>query len=188
MIINKTKFLEFKQTKSPKNHDWFYVKRTNDKAHLDSAVCITTLIKNNDKYSILLLKTKRPPIYAENKAMFCIESPAGLIADENTNEGLIDCIKNELKEETGLVADEIFIELTNASSSSGLTSETLTFATVITNGKQIVTPVSDGGIIVDRIVIAVDEINEYISKLDKEKYSVATACICGIYYALNRIK
>ncbi len=189
MIINKTKFLEFKKAKSPQNHDWFYVKRTNDKIHFDSAVCITTLIKSDDnKYSILLLKTKRPPIYAENKAKFCIESPAGLIADENIDEELQDCIKKELKEETGYVADKIFIELKNASSSSGLTSETLTFVTAIVKDKQIATPVSDGGIIVDRLIIPVDKIDEYISNLDKEMYSVATACICGIYYALKRIK
>ncbi len=189
MIINKTKFLEFKQAKSPSNHDWYYVKRTNDKKNLDSAVCITTLIKNENDYDFLILKTKRPPIYAEDKAKYCIESPAGLIADENCDEKLSDCIKKELKEETGYVADEIFVELTNASSSAGLTSETLTFVTAIINNNQIISkPVSDGGIIVDRLTIPCKEINQFIKNLDKKEYSVASAFVCGIYFALMRIK
>ena len=86
--ITKSKFLDFKSAKSPSGSDWFYVHRTNDSSAHDSAVVITTLVKIDGEYNFLFLKTKRPPIYAENKADFCIESPAGLIGDINHDESL----------------------------------------------------------------------------------------------------
>ncbi len=76
-LVCKTKYLEFKSAKSPKGNDWHYVKRTNDSSEHDSAVVITTLVKKDGKYNFLFLKTARPPIYAENKAQYCLESPAG---------------------------------------------------------------------------------------------------------------
>ena len=113
-IISKTKYVEFKSAKSPSNSDWYYLKRTNDTSNHDSAVVITTLVKKDGEYNFLFLKTKRPPLYAENKAQFCLESPAGLIADENCNESLIECAKKELLEEAGLEASKLYIELTNS--------------------------------------------------------------------------
>ena len=94
--IATSKFLEFKSTKSPSNNDWYYVKRTNDKSNQDSAVVITTLIKTDDEYEFLLIKTSRPPVSAENKAKFCLESPAGLIGDINCNEDALECAQKEL--------------------------------------------------------------------------------------------
>ena len=186
--IATTKYLEFKSAKSPSNHDWCYVKRTNDSSFHDSAVAITTLIKINNEYNFLFLKTKRPPLYAENKALFCLESPAGLIGDVNKKEDLIECTKKELLEETGYCADEIYIELTNCCTSAGLSSETLTFVTAIINDDKIVSqPMNDGGIILERIFIPVKDVKTFLNNLNKEEYSIAAATICGIFYALNRI-
>ena len=55
--VATSKFLEFKSAKSPAGHDWFYAKRTNDASSHDSAVVITTLVKQNDEYNFLFLKT-----------------------------------------------------------------------------------------------------------------------------------
>ena len=188
MIVNKTKYLEFKCGKSPTNTDWHYVKRTNDNNEHDSAVCITTLVKIENKYNFLLLKTQRPPIYSENKAKFCIESPAGLIGDIDKNESLIECIKKELLEEAGMEADKIYIELKNSATSAGLSSETLSYATAIVEQNLIKQrPVSDSGIIVDRFFVPIDEIFDYINKLDINTYSLASATVCGIFFALKRI-
>lgn len=187
--INKTKFLEFKSAKSPSGNDWFYVKRTNDKQGLDSAVVITTLVKIKDEYNFLLLKTSRPPLTAENKAKYCIESPAGLIADIDKNETLLECTKKELLEETGLVASKLFVEFTNAAASSGLSSETLSYVTAIVEDnieKSI--PVSDGGIIVERYFIPISKIRSYFLKLNHQENSIASATVCGIYFALERLK
>ena len=43
-IITKTKFLDFKSTKTSENKEWYYVRRTNDTNKHDSAVVITTLV------------------------------------------------------------------------------------------------------------------------------------------------
>ena len=186
--LYKTKYLDFKSAKSPSGHEWYYVKRANDKTNSDSAVAITVLVEKSNGYNFLLLKTKRPPIYSENKAKYCVECPAGLVADENINETLIECIKKELKEETGYIADNIFIELNNSSTSAGLSSETLTFATaIIKNDKPISKPVDDGGIIVKRFFVSADNIYSYLKSVNTKEISISSAAICGIFYALMRI-
>ena len=186
--INSTKFLDFKSALSPSGHDWYYVKRTNDRPNTDSAVAITTLVKVNGIYNFLFIKTNRPPISSENKAKYCLESPAGLIADNDKDETLIECAKKELLEEAGLVADEMYIELKNSSTSAGLSSETLTYITAICNSYDIIQkPVSDGGIILDRFFIPVDNIDKYLKNINQNEISVAAALVCGVYYALLRI-
>lgn len=188
-IIAKTKFLEFKSAKSPSNKDWFYVKRTNDTPNNDSAVVITTIVKHNNKYNFLLLKTTRPPLSAENKAKFCLESPAGLIADNNCNETMLECAKKELLEESGLVTNDLFIELKNSATSAGLSSETLSYVTAIVDKYEIKSkPVSDGGIILDRILVPVSEIYDYLKNINQQETSIAAATICGIFYTLKRIE
>lgn len=187
--VTKTKYLEFKKTLSPSGTDWHYVKRTNDKEGTDSAVVITTLVKIKGEYNFLFLKTKRPPLYAENKAAFCLESPAGLIADDDKKETLIDCAKKELMEEAGLIAQNLFVELTNASASSGLTSETLSYVTaIVENDTLIQTPVSDGGIIDSRFYVPSKDILDYLKSINTAEISIASATVCGIYFALNRVK
>lgn len=187
-IINQTKYLEFKSTTSPSGSLWYYIKRTNDSNNHDSAVAITTVVKKGDGYSFLFLKTKRPPILAELKADYCLESPAGLIGDDDKEENLIKCAKKELLEETGYYSDKIFIELKNSSTSAGLTSETLTYVTaIVENDKIISKPISDGGIIVDRIYVPINDIYTYLYSIDSTKVSISSAMICGIFYALNRI-
>ncbi len=188
-IITKSKFLEFKTAKSPSGHDWFYVRRTNDSQNRDSAVVITTIVKKDNEYNFLFIKTKRPPIYGEGKADFCIESPAGLIGDTDKNEVLQNCITKELMEETGLYASRVYTELKNSSTSAGLSSETLTFVTaIVDNYKVINKPVSDGGIIIERFLVPSKEVRKYLKEIDYKKYSIAAPTICGIFYALERIK
>ena len=184
-IIAKTKYVEFKTAKSPSGSDWCYLRRTNDKPNQDSAVVITTLVKIQNEYNFLFLKTKRPPLYAENKAQYCLESPAGLIADDDCNENLIECTKKELLEEAGLIANEIYIELTNSAASAGLTSETLSYVTAIVENYNIIKqPVSDGGIIVERFLVPAKDIKRYFS--EKNEMSLASATVCGVFFALNR--
>lgn len=187
-IISKTKFLEFKSTKSPANKDWFYVRRTNDTASHDSAVVITTLIKTENGYDFLLFNTNRPPLTAENKAKFCLESPAGLIGDNDCNESALECAKKELLEEAGLVASKVYLELVNCAASAGLSCETLTYVTAIVEDNKIIqNPIDDGGIIVERFQVSANEIVNYLNNLNQNEVSIAAATVCGIFYALNRI-
>ncbi|MBR2068836.1 MAG: hypothetical protein IJ877_03645 [Candidatus Gastranaerophilales bacterium] len=188
-VVNKTKYLEFKCAKSPTNSDWHYVKRTNDKEGHDSAVVITTIVKKPTGYNFLFITTDRPPLKAENKALFCLESPAGLIADEDENEQLLDCVKKELLQETGYKPDKIFVELKNSSTSAGLTSETITYVTaVIENDVIHEKPLDDGGIIKDRFFIPVSKIYSFFNMVDTSKMSIASSTICGVFYALVRVK
>lgn len=187
-IISKTKFLEFKSAKSPSGKDWFYVRRTNDTNAHDSAVVITTLVKKDGEYNFLLFKTIRPPISAENKAIYCLESAAGLIGDIDSNENMLDCAKKELLEETGLVANKLYVELENCSTSAGLSSETLSYVSAIVDDYKIVQdPIDDGGIIVERYLVPAKEIISHLQAINKKEISIAAATVCGIYFALNRI-
>ena len=187
-IITKTKFLEFKSAKSPANKDWFYVRRTNDTASHDSAVVITTLIKTENGYDFLLFNTNRPPLTAENKAKFCLESPAGLIGDNDCNESALECAKKELFEEAGLIASKVYLELVNCATSAGLSCETLTYVTAIVEDNNIIqNPIDDGGIIVERFQVNSNKIVEYLATLNQKEVSIAAATVCGIFYALNRI-
>ena len=186
-ILYETKFLQLKSTISPSGNEWYYVKRTNDSNEKDSAVVITTLIKKKDGYNFLLLKTRRPPIYAEDKAEFCLESPAGLLGDIDCDETLIKYVKKELLEETGYVADKIYVELLNSSTSAGLSSETISYVTAIVDEDRIFKdPISDGGIIEARTYVPVNKIKQFLFEISKE-LSVATATVCGIYFAIDRI-
>lgn len=188
MILYNTKFLEFKSAKSPSNKDWYYVRRTNDTNEHDSAVVITTLVKKDNEYNFLLFKNVRPPLSAENKAKYCLESPAGLIGDINCNEDTLECAKKELLEEAGLIASDIFLELINCSTSAGLSSETLSYVTAIVDEYKLVKePVDDGGIIVERFLVPCDKIYSYLNSLDKNENSIAAATVCGIFYALQRL-
>ena len=187
-IVYQTPYLDFKYAISPSGHPWHYVKRTNDSNTHDSAVVITTIVKKDNGFNFLFLKTKRPPIYGENKAQFCLESPAGLIADENNNETLLECVKKELMEETGYIADNIFIELENSSTSAGLSSETISYVTAIVNNDKLINePISDGGIIADRFFVKIEDIYNYINNLNKKEISVASATICGLFFAIKRV-
>ena len=188
-LINSTKYLEFKSASAPNGQDWYYVKRVNDKKDSDSAVVITTLVKKEDNYNFLFLKTKRPPIYSEAKAEFCLESPAGLVADINKNETVLECANKELKEEAGLISDKLYLELTNSSTSAGLSSETLSYVTAIVDNYNVISdPVNDGGIIVERLFVKTNNIYEYLNSIDNKIISISAPTICGVFYALKRLE
>jgi len=186
--IATTKFLEFKSAKSPSNKDWFYVRRTNDTNEHDSAVVITTLVKIDGEYNFLLFKTHRPPIKAEKKAEFCLESAAGLIGDNDCKENMLECAKKELLEETGLVANQIYVELENCSTSAGLSSETLSYVTAfVEDYKLFQEPIDDGGIIVERYFVKAKDILNHLQSINQKEISIAAATVCGIFYATNRL-
>lgn len=188
VIINTTKFLEFKMAKTESGQFWFYIRRTNDTDKHDSAVVITTLIRKNNEYNFLLFKTRRPPISEEKKAEYCIECPAGLIGDIDKNETLEECIKKELLEETGLVANKIYVELVNSSTSAGLSSETLTYVTAIVDDYKLVQqPVNDGGVIAERFLVPAKKVKQYFSDIDTKQNSLAAPTVCGVYFALSRV-
>ncbi len=180
-ILYDTKFLQLKSSKSPSGKDWVYAHRPN----ADNVVIIVPLIKNGDKTQILFIRELRPPLYAENRSRYNIGLPAGLVGDERVGESTIDAIKAELLEETGLAADNIEIVAENISSSAGCTSETSTIAiAVITNPQPVQEPVSDGGILVERMVIDLDKVPEFLKKEQQKGNSISGQTLAGLYYVL----
>ena len=178
-ILYDTKFLQLKSAKSPSGKDWVYAHRPN----ADNVVIIVPLIINEGKKQILFIKELRPPLYAENRSKYNIGLAAGLVGDERKGESTLDAIKAELLEETGLIADKIEIAAQNISSSAGCTSETSTIAiATITNINTVQKPVSDGGIIVDRILIDLDKVPEFLKNEQEKGNSISGQTLAGLYF------
>lgn len=179
-ILYDTKFLQLKSTKSPAGKDWVYAHRPN----ADNVVIIVPIIINEDKKQILFIRELRPPLYAENRGKYNIGLPAGLVGDERKGESTLDAIKAELLEETGLIADKITIVAQNISSSAGCTSETSTIAiATITDPVPVKEPVSDGGILVERMVVSLDKIPEFLKEEQEKGNSISGQTLAGLYFA-----
>lgn len=179
MILYKTKYLTLKAYKRENKPDWVYVSRDNAK----NVVVILPLIKKNDKDYVLFLITKRPPLIAENKAEFCLELPSGLVGDENEFETIDEAFKKELLEETGLVADSFEVCVKKISASGGLTSETSIVAKAYISNSEIQSPpVSDGGVIIDRVLVEKDKIKDFIKQKDSEGFAISSQMLAALYY------
>ncbi len=178
-ILYDTKFLQLKSAKSPSGKDWVYAHRPN----ADNVVIIVPVISSGDGEKILFIKELRPPLYAENRSRYNIGLPAGLVGDERKGESTLDAIKAELLEETGLFADKIEIAAQNISSSAGCTSETSTIAIAyISDPNPIQAPVSDGGVLVDRILVELDKVPEFLKKEQDNGNSISGQTLAGLYF------
>ena len=177
-ILFNTKFLQLKQTKSPANHDWFYAHRPN----AENGVTIAPILHTKDGDFLIFLETRRPPMYAENKAEFCIEFPAGLLGDEIENETVEECIKKELLEETGYELSNIEIISNLVSTSGGLTSETTVYA-IADIEKNVISrnPITDGGIIINIHKIPFSHIDNWLKEQEKSGKAIA-ASVYGLLY------
>lgn len=180
-IIRSTLFLDFKQAKSPHNKPWYYVKRSNSKG----AICILPLILSPEGAEIVFLETKRPAIYAEGISDTCIEIPAGLVGDENKEETFEMAAKKELLEETGYMADEIKIVLSNIASSTGLSSEVFSVAIAKITNKRVYreTLSSDGGIIYKRHNVPLNDAKNWLKEQSKDGKTIAGQ----VYVALSQL-
>jgi len=180
--LYKTKYLDLKAAKRENAGDWVYAHRGNVK---NIAVIVPKIHKKDGIYTLFLI-TKRPPITEEYGDKLCIELPAGLVGDENSNETTEDALKKELLEETGYAAKDFKIVVKNLVSSGGLTSEksTLAVARIYDLDKKC-TPVDDGGVITDRVEVKLDTVFEFIGEADKKGYFISAQTLSGLYFLLN---
>lgn len=170
-----TKFLDLKSTRSKNGKPWIY-------AHRPNASNVVVILPTTED-EILFLIEERPPIKAEKKAKYTIGLAAGLVGDERLNETILDAIKSELLEETGLIADEIEIKANNVASSAGCVSETFIIAIAkITNKTPIQTPTSDNGVIIDRIWIKKNEVYSWLRKMEKEGNALTAQALAALFY------
>ena len=179
-ILYDTKYLQLKSTKSKSGSDWVYAHRPNA-----TDVVIIVPIINNSK--ILFLIEERPPVSAENIGQYSIAVPAGLVGDVRTGETAEDAIKNELLEEAGLLADKIDIVATKVASSPGCVSETCTIALAYIDEYNIVSePINDGGIIVDRELVSIDNIHSWLKEKNKNGYLMTAQTLAALFYLQER--
>lgn len=179
-ILCSTKYLELKEAVAPNGKSaWIYAHRQ----IATDVVVIVPVFKTRTEEKILFLKTQRPPLYAENKADINIELPAGLVGDERKGESIEQAIEAELREETGLRADSIKIVSRKIASSAGCTSETSTIALAeITNTTEISKPLSDGGIILERIWVNANDIRNWLQEQEKNGCAISAQALCGLFY------
>lgn len=120
---------------------------------------------------------------AENKGVYTIGMAAGLVGDERLNESAEEALKAELLEETGLIAKDFEIVAKNVASSAGCVSETFLIAIAnIENKKPILEPVSDGGIIIDRVWVNINDIHNWITQKEKEGYVLTSQALAALFY------
>ena len=179
-ILCSTKYLELKEAVAPNGKSaWIYANRQ----IATDVVVIVPVLKSETEEKILFLKTQRPPLYAENKADINIELPAGLVGDERKGESIEQAIEAELREETGLRANSIKIVSRKIASSAGCTSETSTIAIAeITDTTEISKPLSDGGIILERIWINANDIRNWLQEQEKNGCAISAQALCGLFY------
>lgn len=179
-ILCSTKYLELKEAVAPNGKSaWIYAHRQ----IATDVVVIVPVFKTRTEEKILFLKTQRPPLYAENKADINIELPAGLVGDERKGESIEQAIEAELREETGLRANSIKIVSRKIASSAGCTSETSTIAIAeITDTTEISKPLSDGGIILERIWVNANDIRNWLQEQEKNGCAISAQALCGLFY------
>ena len=182
MILYDTKFLQLKSTPSKSGKDWVYAHRPNAK----DVVVILPFIKNE---KILFLKEERPPLQAEGVAKYCLGFPAGLVGDEREGESIEEAIKAELLEEACLVAYRIDIKTRKMASSAGCVSETITVAIAYISEYEIKSqPVSDGGVIVDRILVDKSNVYKWLQAQEKEGVALTASSLAALYFLCEEEK
>ena len=174
-VLCSTKYIELKSTPSKSGNVWVY-------AHRPNAKDVVVILPYTDD-EILFLIEERPPMKAENKPQYTIAIPAGLVGDERINETLVDAIKAELLEESGLVAEKIEIKTKCVASSPGCTSETCAIALAYIKDKNTVSkPVSDGGVILDRVWIKRKNVYKWFKEMEDKGYALTGQTLAALFY------
>lgn len=174
-ILFNTKYLQLKSTPSKAGSSWVY-------AHRPNASDIVVILPYTEE-EVLFLIEERPPIQAEGRGKYTIACPAGLVGDERVGESLEDALEAELLEEAGLKAEKITIKAQKVSSSSGCTSETCAIALAYIKDKTIIQePVTDGGVIVDRIWVKRSEILNWFRQKEQEGFVLTAQTLAALFY------
>lgn len=174
-VLCHTKFLDLKSTPSKSGKPWVYAHRPN----ASDVVIILTVAEDE----ILFLIEERPPIQAENRGKYTIGLAAGLVGDERKGESIEDAIKAELLEETGLIAEKIEIKAKKVASSAGCVSETFTIAIAhIKDRGQKQMPVSDDGVIVDRVWVKKSQVKEWLKQKEEDGCVLTAQSLAALYY------
>ena len=170
-----TNYLELKSTPSKTGKPWVY-------AHRPNARDVVVILPQTED-EILFIIEERPPIQAENRGRYTIGVAAGLVGDERKNETLEDAITAELLEETGLIARKIEIKAHKVASSAGCVSETCTIAIAKIDSKsENQKPISDGGVIVDRVWVHKKDVHKWLREKENLGYVLTAQALAALFY------
>ena len=174
-VLYHTKFLDLKSTPSKSGKPWVYAHRPN----ASDVVVILTVAEDE----VLFLIEERPPLQAESRGKYAIGLVAGLVGDERKGEDLEDAVRAELLEEAGLVADRIEIKARNVASSAGCVSETFAIAIAYVGNRELQQkPVSDDGVIFDRVWVKKSQIKEWLRNKENDGYVLTAQSLAALYY------
>lgn len=174
-----TKYLDLMASCREGKADWVYANRPNAK----DVVVIVPILRRAEGISTIFLLTRRPPLVEEYGERLCVEFPAGLVGDENFLETTEEAIEKELLEETGYKASKIRILTRSLISSGGLTSEKSTLALAdISDFKIFENPVDDGGVIVGRIEVPFNQIDDFLKENEADGNFLSAQTLAGLYY------
>jgi len=174
-ILYHTNYLDLKSTPAKNGKPWVY-------AHRPNAKDVVVIVPATDD-EVLFLIEERPPIQAENRGKYAIGLVAGLVGDERENESIENALKTELLEEVGLVTENIVIKAKNVASSAGCVSETFVIAIAkISDKKAIQKPISDNGVIVDRIWVKKKDIKNWLTQKEAEGYVLTSQALAALFY------
>ena len=136
----------------------------------------------NEKGEVLLQKRTANKIRNPNKW-------AKTGGQVDSGETVEEAIKAELLEESGLAADRIKIVSRKIASSPGCVSETVTIAIAYIDNYEIkVKPVSDGGVIVDRILVKRNDVYTWLRNKENEGYAMTASTLAALYYLSEESK
>ena len=174
-VLCDTKFIQLKGTPAKSGNEWVYAHRPN----ADDIVIILPYTEEE----ILFIIEERPPIIAEGRGTYSIGLVAGLVGDVRKNETIEDAIRCELLEEAGLVAESIEIKSRKVARSPGCTSEVCTIAFAKIKDKMPVQePVTDGGIIVDRVWVKRNNIFNWLKEKEAEGCVLTAHALATMFY------
>ena len=179
-ILYDTEYLQLKSTTTSLGKQWVY-------AHRPNAKDVVVIVPVINKSKVLFLIEKRPPMSAEGIGKYSIALPAGLVGDERKSETIEDAIRAELLEEAGLVADNVEIIAAKVASSPGCVSETFTISIADINEYRVISqPISDGGVIIDRELVNIDNIYNWLKEKEKNGYILTAQTLAALFYLQER--
>ncbi|HEY1788356.1 MAG TPA: NUDIX hydrolase [Verrucomicrobiae bacterium] len=152
---------------------WEYADRVNA-----TGAAIIVGVTPDDK--LLLVEQYRIPVHVRT-----IEMPAGIIGDEaeHSKESIADAARRELREETGYDAGHVEM-LTAGPSSSGLTSEIVTFF----RASDLRKVSAGGGVAHEDIVVhevPLDEVHAWLAAKVQAGLMIEPKVYAGLYFILR---
>jgi ADP-ribose pyrophosphatase len=146
---------------------WEYVTRNTH----DVAIILPVF----DNGRILLIKEFRQPLQK-----YVIGLPAGLVGDKG-EEGIFDAARRELLEETGYMADNLELVLSNSPSSSGMTTETFNLL-IARKLRKLGAGGGDNTEDIENIEINLDDIDSLRDKWVSEGFVIDPKIYMGLYF------